>query len=290
VIPDVDEVLRKLLIREIDIKGNEVDIAFEQPKREWSSRLSKPTINLFLFDIRENLRLRGAEQFKSETRSDGQIEVRRNPTRMDLRYLMTAWVKEAEDEHLLLSSALMGLLRNPHFPLDMLPPSLQNQPTPIILDVATFPPEAGPIDKFSEIWGVLDNEMRPGIILTVTVSMDPYKALVFPPVKAVQTGFMQSPNQSKRTPGEEAKAGAAGNVPSHNYMAVSGRIKSDKYDPSTLTIVLVEKNITLPINEEGKYAINKVLEGEYHLDILYNKKVIKRQKIQVPGPDYDILV
>jgi len=58
VIADVDEVLRKLLMREIEIKGNQVDIQFDQPKREWSSRLSKPTLNLYLFDLRENLRLR----------------------------------------------------------------------------------------------------------------------------------------------------------------------------------------------------------------------------------------
>ena len=180
-IADVDDVLRKLLIHEIDIKGNEVDIVFDQPKREWSSRLSKPTINLFLFDIRENLRLRGAEQYSTKTREDGKVEVRRNPTRMDLRYLMTAWVKEAEDEHLLLSSAVMGLLRNPFLPESFLPERLQNQPTPVPLEVATFPPEAGPIDKFSEIWGVLDNEMRPGIILTVTVSMDPYSPALFSP-------------------------------------------------------------------------------------------------------------
>jgi len=31
VITDVDEALRKLLIREIEIKGNEVDIKFDQP-------------------------------------------------------------------------------------------------------------------------------------------------------------------------------------------------------------------------------------------------------------------
>ena len=49
-IADVDEVLRRLLVQEIDIKGNEVDIVFDMPKREWSSRLSKPTINLFLYE------------------------------------------------------------------------------------------------------------------------------------------------------------------------------------------------------------------------------------------------
>ncbi|MCE1254728.1 MAG: DUF4255 domain-containing protein [Anaerolineae bacterium] len=285
-IADVDDVLRKMLIREIDIKGNEVDIAFDQPKREWSSRLSKPTINLFLFDIRENLRLRGAEQYSKTTRDDGIVEVRRNPTRMDLRYIMTAWVKEAEDEHLLLSTALMGLLRNPFIPADLLPERLQDQPSSIPLEVATFPPEAGPIDKFSEIWGVLDNEMRPGIILTVTVSMDPYSPALFPPVKTRQTRFVQSSGEDKL---EFSKAMIT-KPESHTYWSIGGKVKSEKYDPSSLTIILTEKNQPVEINEAGQFVVDKVLEGEYHLDVLYNKKVLKRQKIHVPGPDYEILV
>jgi hypothetical protein len=95
VIADLDEVLRDLLIREIDIKDNEVDITFDQPKREWSARLSKPTLNLFLFDVRENLRLRGAEQYSTITRPDGNSEIRRNPVRMALRYLIDRLGKRA---------------------------------------------------------------------------------------------------------------------------------------------------------------------------------------------------
>jgi hypothetical protein len=58
-IDELDEVLRQLLVREIPIKNGEVDIKFEQPKREWSSRLSRPTLNLFLYDVRENSKLCG---------------------------------------------------------------------------------------------------------------------------------------------------------------------------------------------------------------------------------------
>ena len=284
-IGDIDEVLRKLLIREIDIKEDEVDIVFDQPKREWSSRLNKPTINLFLFDIRENLRLRGAEQYKSQAREDGIVEVRRNPTRMDLRYLMTAWVKDAEDEHLLLSSALIGLLRNPFLPSDLLTERLKDQPAPIPVEVATFPPEAGPVDKFSEIWGVLDNEMRPGIVITVTPSLDPYGPMLFPPVKIRETRFVQSPGEIKPQPNAIFEK-----PQSKTYWSVGGKIKSEKFIPSTLSILLVESSTPVQVGEDGSFVLQKMSAGEYHLDILLNKKVLKRQKIQVPGADYDILV
>jgi hypothetical protein len=276
VIADVDEVLRRLITREINIQGNDVDIAFDQPKREWSSRLSKPTLNLFLFDIRENLRLRGAEQFRTVSRSDGTSEVKRNPVRIDLRYLLTSWVKDAEDEHLLLSSAMIGLLRNPFIPEDILPS--------IPVEVATFPPEIGPVDKYSEIWGVLDNEMRPGILVTVTISMDPYQPMVFPQVRTRETRILQDTGMAS------AQIPIAAKSASKTYWSVGGTVSSEKFDLSTLTLVLVEKQLPIEIGEEGRFTLQKITEGDYHLDILYNKKVVKRQKIQIPAPDYDIQV
>lgn len=282
-IADVDEVLRKLIIREIEIKGNEVDVQFDQPKREWSARLSKPTLNLFLFDLRENLLLRGSEQYSTINHPDGTSEVRRNPVRMDLRYLLTAWVKEAEDEHLLLSSALMGLLRHPFLPNDLLTERLKHQPTAMPLDVATFPPEVGPTDKFTEIWGVLDNEIRPGVLVTVTVSMDPYSPLTFTQVRTRELRFLQDTNLTPEAPGTSPS-------PSKTYWAVAGVIKSQKYDPSTLSVVLVEKQLPIELKEEGRFALSGLSEGEYHVDILFNKKTIKRQKIRVPGDNYEIQV
>ncbi len=283
-IADVDEALRKLLTYEIDIKDNEVDVQFDQPKREWSSRLSKPTLNLFLFDLRENLRLRGAEQYTTINRPDGTSEVRRNPVRMDLRYLMTAWVKEAEDEHFLLSSALVGLLRNPFLPEHCLSEQLKKQPTPILLEVATFPPEVGPVDKFSEIWGVLDNEMRPGVIATVTISLDPYKPLIYRQVSTREMRFVQDTGIG------QPNAGGAVKSLSKKYWMVGGILKSEKYDLSTLSVVLVEKQLPLEVKADGRFSLRKLAEGEYHLDVLYNQKVLKRQKINVPGSDCEIQV
>lgn len=283
-IPDVDEVLRKLLIREIEIEGNEVDILFDQPGREWSSRLSKPTINLFLFDLRENFRLRSAEQYTTINHPNGTSEVRRNPVRMDLRYLMTAWVKEAEDEHLLLSSALVGLLRHPFIPQDILTEGLQDQPKPIPMTVASFPPEEGPVDKFTEIWGVLDNEMRPGILVTVTISVDPYIPTVYKQVRTREIRFVQDSaiGQPDSPPSTRAT--------SKSYLVIAGSIKSKKHDPSTLSAVLVEKGLPIELDKDGNYSLHNIMEGEYHLDILFNGKVLKRQVIQVPASDYDIEV
>ena len=60
-IDELDEYLKKFLTRELATLGydpGKVDIVFDQPKREWSARVSRPTLNLFLYDIRENQKLR----------------------------------------------------------------------------------------------------------------------------------------------------------------------------------------------------------------------------------------
>jgi hypothetical protein len=283
----IDEVLKKLLIREIDIKGNEIDIQFDAPKREWSSRISKPTLNLFLFDIRKNLRLRGSEQFTTINHEDGTSEVRVNPVRMDLRYLLSAWVKEAEDEHLLLSMALVGLLRNPFLPPNLYPEKLLSQPAPIPVEVGSFTPENGPVDKFSEIWGVLDNEIRPGILVTITVSVDPYKPIIYKQVKTREINFYQDTNIGKSDIKDQPKGIRE---LSKKYLVTGGTILSTKYDTSSLSVILVEKQLAIPLDEKGNFVLTNIVEGEYHLDILLNTKVLKRQKIQIPAPKLEIQI
>ena len=283
-IHDVDEVLRKLLSEEMELKGNDVDVVFDQPKREWSSRLSKPTINLFLFDLHENLNLRTAEAYKTIPRSDGTSEIRRNPVRLDLRYLMTAWVKEPEDEHLLLSSALMALLRHPFLPQHLLSDVFNNQPSPIPLVVATLTAKKGPEDKFTEIWGVLDNELRPGVLITVTVALDPYEPVIAKQVLTRELRFMQDTaigDPDSPTSTREA---------SKSYWGFGGTVSSTKYDLSTLSLILVEKNLALELDDEGKFSTAGIEEGDYTLDVLFNDKVLKRRKIKVPASNYDVEV
>jgi hypothetical protein len=232
--------------------------------------------------MRENLRLRGAEQYTTINLPNGTSEIKRNPVRMDLRYLMTAWVKEAEDEHLLLSSALSGLLRNPFLPEDFWVGRLKEQPAPVPIEVATFIPEKGPIDKFSEIWGVLDNEMRLSVLITVTVSIDPYEPTVFKQVATREMRFVQDTGIGVPDAPESTR-----NL-SKSYLSVGGVVKSKKYAPSSLSMLLVEKQEEINISEEGGYILQKVEDGEYHLDIMFNGKVLKRQKIVIPSKSYDI--
>ena len=159
-ISDVDEALRNLILDSLTVSRQNVDIKYDLPSRDWAARLNRPTINLFLFDLRENLRLRGAEQARQIPLPDGKVEIRRNPVRIDLRYLLTAWTKDPEDEHLLLSDTLLTLLRNPTIPDKYATEQMRKQQFPIILDAAVYQPEHGPTEKVTEIWGVIEAYMK----------------------------------------------------------------------------------------------------------------------------------
>src|SRR3981189_3031239 len=117
---DLDETIRQLLIRDVPLDLSEVDVSFETPDRDWSGRLSRPTINCFLYDVRENLELRATDFDQMRNHSNGTATSRRMPARIDATYQITIWARAPEDEHHLLWRGRAGLL----------PPPAPPHPTP----------------------------------------------------------------------------------------------------------------------------------------------------------------
>lgn len=279
-ISDVDEALRNLILDSLTVSRQNVDIKYDLPSRDWASRLNRSTINLFLFDIRENLRLRGAEQARQFPLPNGKVEVRRNPVRIDLRYLLTAWTKDPEDEHLLLSDALYTLLRNPVIPDKYASEQMKKQQFQTILDAAVYQPEHGPTEKATEIWGVIGNDIHAGFIVTVTITVDPYEPLVFPQVSSVERNLGQTSPEGGRA---IVEAGA-------EKFNEGFYIKTDKYEPSTLTVVLAERNAVLSVDENYRVKLPTLPAGKYHLDVLYRGKVLKHQPIEIPAKEKTVVL
>jgi hypothetical protein len=180
---DLDETLRQLLIAEIPIKNGEVEISFAQPKREWSARLNRPTVNLFLYDVRENVVLR---QHQWERVADGQgnsqsSHLKRSPFRVDCYYILTTWAAEPEDEHRLLTRCLLALFRNPILAYEKLVGNLKGQPFEIQTKLAAHDKLTNPAD----LWSSLDNEMRPTISYLVTLALDPWVEVTGPLVRTL---------------------------------------------------------------------------------------------------------
>src|SRR3989441_12248788 len=141
-IQDVDESLRALVKRDA-LNGSKADIAFDAPNKEWSSRRNTPTVDLYLYDIREDLDQREVmwEDIRGDASNSRLVTERRPPPRrFKLSYLVTAWTQRPEDEHRLLSSLLACLLRNPTIPAEAPPRALVEARPPILLHIAPPPP------------------------------------------------------------------------------------------------------------------------------------------------------
>jgi hypothetical protein len=116
---DLDEALRTLLKRELERHGFEgVDIAFDAPATDWSAKLTNPTVNLFLYDLRENVG--EAEVTTRNLRVNGAHIAAPPPMRLEITYSVTAWTKAVQDEHRLLSQVLAVLFSHVALPADLL--------------------------------------------------------------------------------------------------------------------------------------------------------------------------
>jgi hypothetical protein len=165
-IQDVDESLRALVKRDA-LNGSKADVAFDAPTKEWSSRRNTPTIDLYLYDIREDLEQRQVmwEDIRGDSRDPRLITERRPPPRrFKLSYLVTAWTQRPEDEHRLLSALLGCFLRHPILPADALSGTLVEARQPIILNIALPPPQDR---SLSDVWSALGGELKPSLDLVV---------------------------------------------------------------------------------------------------------------------------
>jgi hypothetical protein len=269
-IDDLDEALRDLLIRELPVTNSEIDIAFEQPKREWSARLSRPTVNLYLHDIRENAKLRREQVPYEVSRSQNSVTQQRQPFRVDLHYLITTWAMAPEDEHRLLARTLMALMRYPEFPADLLPEGLQDQPIPIPLRVG----HSDLLEKPSDLWSVMDNQQRPGIVLVATLSFTAYPAVEKPLTRTAEFRSRRSDD------GDETGA-------SHGYIAVRGAVISKK-PLADLQVKVLEQGTDALIMPSGEFGIRNLQPGEYTLEVTAKGHPATKHKIVVPAANYDI--
>ena len=116
---DLDEALRTLLKRELERHGFEgVDIAFDAPATDWSAKLTNPTVNLFLYDLRESVA--EAEVTTRDVRINGALMSAPPPMRLEITYSVTAWTKAVQDEHRLLSQVLAILFSHVSLPGDVI--------------------------------------------------------------------------------------------------------------------------------------------------------------------------
>jgi Pvc16 N-terminal domain/Carboxypeptidase regulatory-like domain len=171
---DLDSTLTALLNDAPQVELPELhdaDVSFETPDRSFAP--GQATVDLFLYEVRENRELRDPEPIVERV---GGVAVQRPPPiRADCSYILTTWslgltgAARIAAEHNLLGQALQWLSRFAIIPEQYLQGSLTNPRR--IYPLPTMVAHLDPDQHAGEFWTALGIPPRPGFYLTVTTEL-----------------------------------------------------------------------------------------------------------------------
>lgn len=268
---DLDDTIKQILIQGVPLDPNEVEISFDIPTREWSGRLTRPAVNCFLYDVRENMKLR-QQDWRVRRNPNNTATSTRAPMRVDATYQITTWARVPEDEHRLLWRALFALAKYSTIPTELLQGDLKSQPMAIPTSVGD--PEKMP-SNFAEVWQGLDNRVRPYLTYVVTLGLDLDLATTAPLVlKAPAIKVFNL---------ERLDAEAA--------LRIRGRVRDRNEPAKTIAGALVELQETgdrTVTDDEGRFTFGAAPRGAVTLVVRAKDRDESTWRGQVPSPSYEV--
>ncbi|MEA2176340.1 MAG: hypothetical protein QOD00_3932 [Blastocatellia bacterium] len=252
-------------------------VSFDRPTDPYNP--AQTTLNLYLYDIRENVELRDSEPVI--TRNNGQATLLPGPLRVACSYLLTAWPVGGTDlalqEQKLLGQALLVLSRYTLIPAKFLKGSLVGQDPPLPMMTSQMEGLKDP----SDFWTALGNKLRTSISLTVTISMQPFIAETAPLVvtSEVRLGEMDATG-THLTPATLQES-----------YSIGGLITNKTDAPVANALVqLLEAKLTAATDADGQYSFAPVPSGSYTLRVKSGNQV-KNVSITIPATashQYDV--
>lgn len=257
-IRDLSQSLRALLMQPglpTDLAASQ--IVFDRPVAQFNPQ--QTSINLFLYDIRENLDLRNNEPIID--RINGQAIIRAAPKRLACTYLITAWVVGGTEvflqEHDLLTQIFQVFSRYSTIPDPFLQGSLRGQkPLPPIAMTA-----ADGLKNPSEFWSALGTPLRASLTITATLSLTVIEPETVPIAISHRLQL-----------GDESTFQIGGKV-----------TRADNQPISNITIALLERNLTASTDAEGVYRMAALPSGTYTLQVRPPNSAARTFPITVPS-------
>lgn len=230
-------------------------IVFDRPAEGFSP--AQTSIDLFLYDIRENMELRSNEP--TLKRLNGQAEIQRPPLRVACSYLITAWPVGGTDlvlqEHRLLSQVLQVLARHPIIPAAFLKGKLIGQEPPLPMMTA----QTDGLKDPAEFWTAIGNKLRPSLVVTVTIGMDLFAPVTAPVVitEEVRVG-------ERTAPDAEVISGPT----RQTFFRIGGRVTDAGNAPvAGATVTLVGTGFATRTGADGDYTLGSIPAGTYTLRV-----------------------
>lgn len=267
---DLDESLRAMLKRELGRHGFDgVDIVFEAPTKEWAAALSSPTVNLFLYDLREATDRRISEW--RERRGNGQAFSERPPLRVEVSYAVTAWTRAVEDEHRLLSQVLAILYAYAILPDDILTGTLANGTQPFPLDTKTA---QGRSEDKADFWTSIGGQYKASLDYIVFTSCEP------------GTRFERGPEVRTATVQLRDTAGPARMEEFHR---VGGIVRDADGEPvAQAWVALPEVGLWAASDRDGRFRFAPLQPGAYECLARTADGAEAKGSLDVPGAGVEL--
>lgn len=269
---DLDETIRQLLVRHVPLDPTEIEISFDTPDREWSGRLTRPAVNCFLYDVRENVKLRVRAHEQRRDTTNNIMTLQKVPVRIDATYQVSTWARVPEDEHRLLWRVLAALVRHGTLPADYLLGELKSQPYPVSTSVAQ--PDQMP-SNYADLWQALDNKIRPVLTYVVTLAVQPDAVVTTPLTLAAPT------IRTNRLGRQEMEA----------ETRIRGRVR-DREDPTKnvegAVVLLWETGDRTITDDEGRFSFAGAPRGPITLIVRARGRPEVSSSTVVPAASYDM--
>jgi hypothetical protein len=160
----VDEGLERLLRAVVPLPEELGDVSFETPTSGWSAKLSRITINLYLYDVNRSSHPNRAAVRRVDENGRGE---RRAPQPMvELNYLVSAWAGSPRDEHQLLGDVISRVAA-----VDILPPEYLSSPLASSVHLAFAEDDR---HKARDVWNGAGGTLKASFPLQVTVAADSF--------------------------------------------------------------------------------------------------------------------
>ena len=270
VLADLDDALRTLLKRELKQTGFDgVEIAFDTPARDWSGALSAPTVNLFLYDLREG---GGQSGSVNEEEVDGQKVDTLPPLSLEVTYAITAWTKAVEDEHRLLSQVLSVLWSYSKLPDDIFEVR-KGTAIPRVLSTTVARPNS---DK-ADFWTAVGGQYKASIDYVLNVTLE--SGAVFERGPQVRTQVVNTRNSDapRRTLTEMHRFG--------------GTIRDAQDQPVVNAFVSIpEMGIWTSSDVQGRFIFDRIKPGTHRVVARTADERMVEGTVDVPGKPADLVL
>jgi hypothetical protein len=266
----------------------EVDISFDIPTRDWSTPVTRPTVNLYLYDLRENRQLRET-YWDDEPGETGRVNLKRRPLRIDLSYMITCWTSGTEDQHRLLWRVMETFFRHSPIPDEILQGDLRRLTHPVRTEVAQ--PD-GVLKNVSDFWGALENQLRPSVALVATLDLD-LDQIESHPLVLTRTLKFGLPVVQRDLRGIEVVMPQLEPGWEAGPVRLGGEVRNQKGDPLPGAAVRlvgkdaggqpVQVGTTVQTDPAGRYIFASVPSGEYTLvvEMPGQKPVQRALKVEI---------